>query len=216
MSFWTIEWATLLAFISANAALNFSPGPAVLKVVGDSIGNGVGKAHASIAGVFVANFMYSVLSVLGISTLIFAFPWLFEIVKWVGVTYLLYLAIKTVRNALYATELKAKSHNKKSAKALFWSSFAMQGANPKSVLFFAAMLPVFAGEGAGMELRMLTLALLALILEYPALLLYAVLGSKASALAVSKRSTAIMDSVAGSALALAALMVARTSLQRDH
>ncbi|WP_024955932.1 LysE family translocator [Sulfurospirillum arcachonense] len=215
MDFWTIDFQTLLIFITANAALNFSPGPAVLKVVGDSIGNGVGKAHASIAGVFVANFMYAILSILGIGTLILAFPWIFEFVKWIGVTYLFYLSIKTIKNAIYAKELKSKSQNKQSAKALFWTSFAMQGANPKSVLFFAAMLPVFAGEGAGVELRMITLAVLALILEYPALLLYSILGSKAAKLAVSKRSKAIMDIVAGSALGLAAFMVARTSLQKN-
>lgn len=215
MSFLTLEWSTLLAFITANAALNFSPGPAVLKVVGDSIGNGVAKAHASMAGVFVANFMYAILSVLGVSTLIFAFPWMFEIIKWAGVSYLVFLSIKTMKNAIRAKTITATNQQSRSIKFLFWSSFAMQGANPKSVLFFAAMLPVFAGEGAGVEMRMLSLALLALLLEYPALLMYSVLGSRAAKLAISQRARASMDFIAGGAIGLAALMVARTSLQKS-
>ncbi len=215
MSFCPIEWPTIVAFISANSVLNFSPDPAVMKVVGDSISNGVAKSHASMAGIFVANFMYAMLPILGISTLIFAFPWMFEIIKWLGLGYLSYIALKTSKNAFATKGLKATARKKQSIIYLFWTSFSMQGANPKSVLFFAAMLPVFSGDGAGMELRMLTLAILALALEYSALFLYSILGSKAAKLAVSQRSKSLMDIVAGSALGLAAFMVARTSLQKN-
>ncbi|SDQ76412.1 LysE family translocator [Pseudovibrio sp. Tun.PSC04-5.I4] len=206
--------ATLVfGFIVTFMALNFTPGPAVLKVVGDSMSNGIGKTHASMAGVFGANLMYALLAAGGMSALLLSFPILFETVKWIGVAYLLYLAYGSFKAAFTASLGEAKEHKPASALRLFFTSFAMQGANPKSVLSFSAMLPVFAGEGDGMALRMMVLALFNIALEYPALLFYAYLGTRAQKFAVSARSRAAMDAFAGTALTGAAYMISRSSLK---
>jgi threonine/homoserine/homoserine lactone efflux protein len=206
------ELSVLIAFVTANAALNFTPGPAVLKVVSDSITNGVYKSHASMAGVFAANLMYALLAIAGMSTLIFAFPQLFEIIKWCGVLYLCYLAFKSLLSALTVQTCSSETVTPSSCKRLFWTSFFMQGANPKSVLFFCAMLPTFAGDGEGFVLRMMVLAVTAIVLEYPALLLYSVLASRARRLAVSGSSMRLMKLLSASMLGIAATMIARTSL----
>lgn len=199
-------------FIVMILGLIFTPGPAVLKVVSDAMTNGVAGAHASMMGVFAANLMYALLAVAGVSALIFAFPILFDVIKWIGVAYLLHLAVKSFRTATSARESVAARAPRRSSRALFWSSLATQGANPKSVVSFCVILPLFAGEGPGIEGRMILLAMISIALEYPALLLYAVLGSTAARYAVTARSQRIMNAIGGCTLGLAAWMIARTSL----
>jgi homoserine/homoserine lactone efflux protein len=211
--FTSFDLTLVLGFIVTFMALNFTPGPAVLKVVSDAVSNGVGPAHASMAGVFAANFMYAILAAAGMSALLLAFPLIFETVKWIGVAYLVWLAFNTFKTIFTLNGAAAKPVEKRTPKALFWSSFAIQGANPKSVLSFGIMLPVFAGSGEGIEMRMMLLALLNMVLEYPALLFYAVVGSSVSKFAVSTFSRRMLSFVSGCGLAFAAFMIARTSIQ---
>ncbi len=210
----SFDLTLVLAYVATFVALNFTPGPAVLKVTSDAISNGIGPAHASMAGIFTANMMYALLAAAGMSALLLAFPVVFELVKWIGVGYLAWLAARTLYSVFTAKNMMAKPSSKRSKKALFWSSFAIQGANPKSVLSFVVMLPVFAGAGEGIELRMMMLALFNVVLEYPALLFYSILGSTAAKFAVSTFSRRILSFISGCGLALAALMIARTSLQQ--
>lgn len=212
---YSFDFTLVAGFIVTFMALNFTPGPAVLKVVGDSMSNGLGRTHASMAGVFAANFMYAVLAAAGMSALLLSFPMLFELVKWIGVAYLCWLAYKSFRTALNASLGEAREQQKKSSLRLFLSSFAMQGANPKSVLSFGAMLPVFAGEGDGMALRMLALAAFNMVLEYPALLLYAYLGTRASRFAVSPKARSLMNAITGATLISAAYLISRTTLKTE-
>lgn len=78
----------LLSFATVMLALNFTPGPAVFKVASDALGSGLPAAHASIAGVFAANFFYAVLAATGVAVLVFAFPGLLLIIKWLGLAYI--------------------------------------------------------------------------------------------------------------------------------
>ena len=211
--FSSFDLALVLGFIATFMALNFTPGPAVLKVVSDAVTNGVGPAHASMAGVFAANLMYALLAAAGMSALLLAFPVIFETVKWIGVAYLTWLAFSTFKTMFVLNSVASDRVKKRTPKALFWSSFAIQGANPKSVLSFGIMLPVFAGAGEGIEMRMMVLALFNVVLEYPALLFYAVVGSSASKFAVTTFSRRILSFVSGCGLGFAAFMIARTSIQ---
>ncbi len=213
MSFLSSFDTTLVAaYIAMMMTFNISPGPAVLKVVSDAVNHGVRPAHTSMAGVFAANMMYAFLATAGMGALILAFPQLFEIVKWVGVTYLVYLALRFLRNGMARSGASELMPPARSAKSLFWSSFAIQGANPKSVLTFCVTLPIFAGAGEGIEYRMMALALLNIILEYPVLLFYAWLGSSAARVAKNKRFKIFADFASTTALGIAATMIARTSL----
>lgn len=207
------EPALLLGYLVTFITLNFTPGPAILKVVGDSMTNGVARTHGTMAGVFAANMMYALIAISGMGVLITAFPVVFTSVKWIGVAYLAYLAVVSARSALTSNCSIACPRQQSSARRLFWSAFFVQAANPKSVLSFCIMLPAFAGEGEGIELRMLTLALLNIALEYPAMLFYAVLGNKAARFAVSARAQAITHWISASALGAAALMISRSSVK---
>lgn len=208
-----MELSLLLAFVGTNFLLNITPGPAVLQVVGHAVGNGWRRTQASILGILAANAMYCMMSALGLSALILAAPSLFEVIKWCGTAYLVWIGLRMLVSAAQAGGMEIGMHKPSALSALFKQSFVLQGANPKSVLFFCAMLPTFAGDADGAPQRILLLGMCAIVLEYPVLLAYSLLGARMSGMSNSISARRAMQAGSGLALMGAAAMVARTSLQ---
>ena len=192
--------ASLLTFATTTTLMNVSPGPAVMQVVGHSMSNGWRPAQASILGIFAANALYCALSVLGLGALILTAPSLFEVLKWCGVFYLAWLGVKALRPG-------------ERPRALFRQSFVLQGANPKSVLYFCTLLPVFAGDAEGAPLRIAVLGLVATVMEYPVLLGYSLLAASASRWFRGSAGRRVLDGLSGSALLAAAGTVAGNTLR---
>jgi homoserine/homoserine lactone efflux protein len=205
--------ATLIAFIITSLILDFTPGPAVLKVIGDSMTHGWRRTQPSIAGILVANAMYCLLSVVGLAALVLAFPVVFDAIKWMGMLYLVWMGLRMVCAALFGSTARPSAAPISSPARLFSSSFVLQGANPKAVLYYVAILPAFAGDGEHAARWFLLLGILEIAMEYPALLFYAFVGGSLSAFA-SRPLQRVLDAVAGVTVMGAAAMVARTSLQQ--
>jgi homoserine/homoserine lactone efflux protein len=213
MSLQALDAAALLAFATTTLLMNITPGPAVMQVVGHSIGNGWRASQASILGIFAANALYCALSVLGLGALILAAPSLFEVIKWCRVAYLAWIGLKAVRAALRPGPPRETPSVRARPLALFRQSFVLQGANPKSVLYFCALLPVFAGEAEGAPLRIAVLGLVATVMEYPVLLGYSLLAARASAWFSGTVGPRLLDGAAGAALLAAAGSVATSTLR---
>lgn len=213
MSVYELSAASLIAFATTTSLMNITPGPAVMQVVGHSMSNGWRASQASILGIFAANAMYCALAVLGLGAVILAAPSLFEVIKWCGVSYLAWLGVKALRAACRAGAPWQAPTLKARPLALFRQSFVLQGANPKSVLYFCTLLPVFAGEAEGAPLRIAVLGLVATLMEYPVLLGYSLLAARASAWFSGTLRPRILDGLSGAALVAAAGTVASTTLR---
>ena len=206
-----MEWAAFLAFVLTSVLMDLTPGPAVLKVVGDGMRHGFKPAQASIAGILAANAMYCALSALGLSALLTAFPVLFEFIKWAGVAYLVWIGLQSLRDAWSGEAVPAAVSPRGTPRALFRSSFVLQGANPKSYLYFAAILPAFAPADAAPQ-WILILGAISILLEYPSLLVYSLLGGKVAQAATGPKARRGFSALSGTAVIAAAVMVARSSL----
>jgi homoserine/homoserine lactone efflux protein len=209
-----IDATTLIAFAVTNFLLNITPGPAVLRVVGDSLAHGALRGQATVLGILLANSMYCAFAALGLGAVLATAPILFEIIKWAGVVYLVWLGMGCLRQAIASTSVQAGSLSSVAASRLFTRSFLLQGANPKSVLFFGAMLPAFAGEAEGAAMRIIALGVIAILLEYPVLAVYSLLGDAATRAARSAPARRLMGLGSAAALFGAAAMVARTTLAK--
>ncbi|HWX82290.1 MAG TPA: LysE family translocator [Xanthobacteraceae bacterium] len=205
--------AALIAFIVTSLALDFTPGPAVLKVVGDSMAHGWQRTQPSIAGILVANAVYCLLSAAGLAALVLAFPVLFDFIKWMGMLYLGWIGLRSLQAALFTSEVRPGPTPVSTPGRLFYSSFVLQGANPKAVLYYVAILPAFAGDSEHAAKWFLLLGMLEIAMEYPALLFYSLVGGGLSTFA-SRRLQRALDALAGVAVIGAAAMVARSSLQQ--
>jgi threonine/homoserine/homoserine lactone efflux protein len=203
----------LIAFIVTSLVLDFTPGPAVLKVIGDSMTHGWRGTQPSIAGILTANAAYCLLSAAGLVALVLAFPVLFDVVKWAGMIYLGWIGLRALHAAVFASEPRLAPMPRATPARLFASSFVLQGANPKAVLYYVAILPAFVADAEHAAKWFLLLGALEIAMEYPALLFYAFVGGSLSAF-VSRRLQRALDAVAGIAVIGAAALVARSSLQQ--
>jgi threonine/homoserine/homoserine lactone efflux protein len=203
--------ASLVAFATTTFLMNITPGPAVMQVIGHSISNGWKAGQASILGIFAGNAMYCSLSVLGLGAVILTAPSLFEIIKWCGVLYLGWLGAKGLRSAMVGGVLPTAPALRARPLALFRQSFVLQGANPKSVLYFCTLLPVFAGPADGAAWRIAVLGFTT-AMEYPVLLGYSILAAHAARRLGGVRRRRVLDAVSGTALLAAAGIVATTTL----
>jgi threonine/homoserine/homoserine lactone efflux protein len=147
--------SALLCFLGASMALTIAPGPDNLFVITQGITRGRRAAIITALGMCSGISIHTMAAALGLSALFYSSTAAFNLVKYAGAAYLLYLAIRTVRNrsacALAATvELPAAT--------LFRRGFVMNVLNPKVALFFLAFLPQFISPGvAGFTLQMLLL-----------------------------------------------------------
>lgn len=165
-----------LSFLGLSAVFSVTPGPAVLLVMGQSLGSGVRAAQGGIWGVLTANLAYSVLSVLGLGAIFLAHPALFDTIRFAGAVFVVWLGIKSLLSTSHTPRnLTAIS---RSPRALFREAFLLQTANPKSIITFGALLPQFVVPGYSTSLQMLGLAAAANLIEWPILTMYAFAGDR--------------------------------------
>jgi threonine/homoserine/homoserine lactone efflux protein len=140
-----VEWVTLAAFIPAALALNLTPGADMMFCLGQGVRSGPRAAVAASAGISMGSFVHVTLAALGLGAVIAALPWAFDVIRWIGVCYLLYLAWQALR----ASDVSEGQASAMSTRRAFWSGFLVNLANPKVILFVLAFIPQFVDPVAG-------------------------------------------------------------------
>ncbi|WP_370394610.1 LysE family translocator [Cognatishimia sp.] len=142
----------LLAFIPAAIALNLTPGADMLFCLGQGLRSGTKQAFAASAGVSMGSMTHVTIAGLGLGAVIAAFPWIFDVIRWIGVAYLLYLAV----TALSASTQSGETVRLTSAQA-FRQGYFVNLSNPKVILFVLAFIPQFVDPTQGSVLAQFVL-----------------------------------------------------------
>lgn len=124
------------AFIAA-----VSPGPATLALAGTSMASGRRAGLALASGITTGSFVWSISAALGLGALMLANAWAFEVIRYFGVLYLLYLAYKSARSALTSKDVALKSIGGNPTK-LYTKGLLLHLTNPKAILFFGALYAI--------------------------------------------------------------------------
>jgi threonine/homoserine/homoserine lactone efflux protein len=129
-----------LTFLVAALALNLAPGPDMLYVIGRSVGQGRKAGIVSSLGVFVGCWVHILAAAFGIAALLRSSPVAFNVVRYAGAAYLIYLGIKMLAQKadLASQPLKAES-----LASIFRQGAITNVLNPKVAIFFLAFLPQF-------------------------------------------------------------------------
>lgn len=139
-----IDPVVLLAFVPAALALNVTPGPDMMLCLAQGMQSGRRSAWAASAGVSMGAFVHVTIAGLGLGAVIAAFPWAFDVIRWVGVAYLLYLAVQAFRSR----SLKARGTGMRPLRA-FRAGFFTNLSNFKVIWFVLAFIPQFVVPEAG-------------------------------------------------------------------
>lgn len=105
-----------------------------------SSGRKYGLALAT--GVTSGSLLWSVSAAFGLGAIMLANAWAFEILRYFGASYLLFLAYKSMRSALKPSSLKMSGVPIHSYKTAFFKGFALHLTNPKAVLFFGSLYSI--------------------------------------------------------------------------
>lgn len=175
--------ASYLLFLPACFALNMAFGPNNLLSVGNGARWGVGPAVVAALGRLLAFALMIAVAGVGMGALLATSALAFNLVKWLGAAYLVWLGIKLLRAP--APPLAAPDETAPQTpdlRALARQEFAVAIGNPKAILIFTAFFPQFVAPEA-YALSYLLLGLSFLALEVVAIALYALLGARVRRLA---------------------------------
>jgi len=130
-----------LAYVAMVFIFLVSPGPSHLFMLSTTLSHGFNKSWATGAGDLSAHLWQIAVASIGLVSFIYAFQNLFVIIKWAGVAFLIYLGIVQFKKK--STTVNRSKGNGQCLMSFFWRGFLTSSANPKAVVFFAALFPQF-------------------------------------------------------------------------
>ncbi|WP_370231156.1 LysE family translocator [Cognatishimia sp.] len=125
-------------------ALNLTPGADMLFCLGQGLRSGTKQAFAASAGISTGSIIHVCIAGLGLGALLAAFPWVFDVIRWVGVAYLLYLAATALRSSAQDADSVRLT-----TRQAFQQGLIVNLSNPKVILFVLAFVPQFVDPSAG-------------------------------------------------------------------
>jgi threonine/homoserine/homoserine lactone efflux protein len=139
--------STLAIFLLSGLGILLIPGPAVLYVVTRSVAQGRRAGLASVLGIEMATLVHILAATLGLSALLLSSALAFNIVKYLGAAYLIFLGLRTLLSKKQHQDVSIEPV--RSLSQLFGQGFLVNLLNPKTAIFFYAFLPQFVDPNRG-------------------------------------------------------------------
>ena len=201
----------LVLILLAGLAVMSSPGPATLAIADTSISLGRRHGLALASGITLGSIIWSVAAALGLGALMASHVWAFEVLRYIGAIYLLFLAVKSAKSALKPSTVFKAEPVCLNLKQAFAKGLALHLTNPKAILFFGSLYAIGLPHGASpMALLIVVCALggLAALLFHG----YALVFSSAPMVAVYVRMRCGFEAVFAIAFGGAAFKIFTTRL----
>jgi threonine/homoserine/homoserine lactone efflux protein len=139
----------LLAFATMSFLLILIPGPSVLFVIGRALAQGRRAALTTVLGNTLGAYLLVVAVALGIGSVVERSVTVFTVLKLAGAAYLVYLGVKAWRERDSLPTSLADIRAANGGLRTFWEGFTVGVSNPKTIVFFLAVLPQFVDRGQG-------------------------------------------------------------------
>jgi threonine/homoserine/homoserine lactone efflux protein len=141
-----VSGAHFSLFLLAALVIAAVPGPGIFYVAARTLSGGRHAGIASTLGTALGGLVHVIAGGLGVSAVIMASAQLFTVLKFAGALYLVWLGIKTFRQASHQPPVPASSAG---ARRAFRDGIAVEALNPKTAAFFLAFIPQFLEPAAG-------------------------------------------------------------------
>jgi threonine/homoserine/homoserine lactone efflux protein len=195
-----VNWDTYWLYVLAEAALSLSPGPAVMLVIACGLTWGARKSLYATLGIFA-------ISATALGAVLVASRTFFTAVKWLGAAYLVYIGVSALFGRPSPIAIGREEGSGGAARALFVSGLTLQLANPKTLVFFASILPQFVDPKLAIGPQMVWLAAGSIVPEFVILAGYGYLASRAARLTRDPRFARYTEKAAGVLVLGAAALV---------
>ena len=164
--YYMISFQELLLFALAAFVLVISPGPNMIYLISRSITQGKKAGLISLAGVLCGFLFHIVLVSFGLTAILFAVPFVFIMLKFLGVAYLLYLAWQAIRSGSQSIFETRRDIGSDPPSKLFRIGFLTNVLNPKVAVFYLSLFPQFIKPDYGsVMLQSLTLGITQIVIS---------------------------------------------------
>jgi threonine/homoserine/homoserine lactone efflux protein len=141
---------TIALFMVTALALNVTPGPAILFILSRCLGQGRAAAVVSVFGLSTASIIQAVAAAFGLSALFAYSPIAFDVIKYCGAAYLVYLGVSGfLKGGIGGIIARSDNRARSSLLSAYWQGFLTDLLNPKLLLFFFSFLPQFVDPTRG-------------------------------------------------------------------
>ncbi len=195
-----MELHVYIAFVVATAIMIALPGPSVLLTVGHSLSYGWQRALATVAGATMGIGVQLIVAAIGLTSLLNGVAEAFEVLRWGGAAYLVYLGVKQWRSAGVSLEVDTSSVSRTN---LFGQGLVVTVFNPKSLIFIAAFLPQFIDATRPPGLQFTCIVPTFLVITFTVTSVWALAAGKASGFFRSQRALQSVSRTAGGLMILA-------------
>jgi len=136
---------SFLAFLFAAVVLAATPGPGIAYVVARTVAGGRSEGLASCLGTGIGGMLHVLAAALGLSLIVAQSAFAFNLVKYLGAAYLIYLGIRLLLRRDH--ELAVKPLAAQGVRRALFEGIVVEALNVKTALFFLAFLPQFVSPG---------------------------------------------------------------------
>ncbi|MCK5810449.1 MAG: LysE family translocator [Cocleimonas sp.] len=194
-----MDLSTWLFFISITFVITFSPGPAVLLAITNSLRFGLRTTFYSTLGNELGILLVASLAMLGLGAILTTSTTLFFVLKTVGAAYLIYLGVRQWRSKDKLLSQKTDQSNApiQSNRVSFVQGFLVAATNPKAILFFSALFPQFININQPLMLQFSILSATFTLLSMISLMSYAVLAQRSQQWFSTEHRTAWFNRIFG-------------------
>lgn len=204
-----MQYDQLWLFITLTFFVSASPGPVMLSCMADAGRFGFGKSVFTMLGASAGNLILMLLSALGLGLLVEEAEWVFNIIKWVGAAYLVYLGIQLFIASPHDFNQEIPQI---SSHHLFMKSLMVAITNPKGLIYFGALFPQFIDIQKSMPPQFLVLTIIFLLMDLVWMVIYATGGSVIIKWMSTPTHQRWFNQVSGGALMLMGCVLAFTNL----
>ncbi len=195
-----------ISFIGTVLVIGVTPGPSVLLASANSMSYGAKKTIGTILGDLSANSIQIILSSLGLASIVISSGEVFSLIKWIGVGYLIYMGLVKIISAPKIGEFKKKNQEKSFLK-LYSEGFFMSASNPKAIVFFAALFPLFIDQTLAFVPQVIILGITYLAIDGICLFVYVRFASRLKRYLENKEKIHLQNRIIGSLLIFSGLML---------
>lgn len=199
--------AIIAFYLVACFSVTVLPGPTMLLAFSNGVSRRWGVVCMGMLGAACSDLLLIGAVSVGLGALLAASTTVFSLVKWIGVAYLVWLAVQLWRQEPGAGIAVSRQADL-SGRRVFLRNFLVALSNPKGLLFFSAFLPQFIDPAQSQTPQYATLAVLTAILDVMVMTCYALGGLQAARLLTARGLRCLNRACASALISLAAALAA--------
>jgi homoserine/homoserine lactone efflux protein len=138
-----MEWSTWLAFFAASWAISISPGAGAVAAMSAGLNHGFRRGYITTMGLVLGIWTQLLVVGAGLGALVATSATAFQVIKWLGVAYLVWLGIQQWRAPARPLAALHDGSARVSARAMVLRGWLINAVNPKGTVFLLAVVPQF-------------------------------------------------------------------------